>query len=331
MIIKGINDISTTHPYLIKYFNNIEDAYKYSICSAKRVDFKCLDCGNIINIPISQFSTDGLSCPKCGDGISYPNKFIFNILEQLKINFTIEKIFEWSHNKRYDFYMPKLKCIIEAHGEQHYKETTLGRSLKEEQENDKLKQQLALKNGIKHYIVLDCRKSELEWIKESVINSKLLALFNFVESDIDWLNCHELSLKNILKMVCNDYNNGNYNVEELSKKYKRHKSAIVKYLKKGNLFNWCNYDSELEVLKTRDNLNHDGNEVLIVETNELFPSISELSRQSLSKYGVKFSAGSICNHIKSGKKYKGFTFVYTGNVIKYNQVKEVINVEEKCG
>lgn len=317
LIIKGINDIATTHPHLIKYFLNIEDAYKYSYSSDKKVKIKCLNCGNINTVRIADLSKGEFGCSKCSDGISYPNKFVFNLLEQLDILFETEKTFDWSNNKRYDFYIPSLKCIIEAHGEQHYKETTLGRTLAEEQENDKLKQQLALENDIEHYIALDCRRSELEWIKESVINSELPTLFNFNKKDINWVKCHEISLKNIVKIICDDYKSGNYTTYDLSIKYKKHKSTIVKYLVKGTKLKWCDYNSELELLKTRSNLNHDGKEILVVETNTIFPSLSELCRQSLKVYGVKFNAGSVSRYVDTDNKYKGFTFKYTGNITKY--------------
>ena len=37
MVIKGINDVATTHPNVIKYFANIEEAYKYSHGSNKLI------------------------------------------------------------------------------------------------------------------------------------------------------------------------------------------------------------------------------------------------------------------------------------------------------
>ena len=60
---------------------------------------------------------------------------------QLGINFEKEKDFEWSNNKRYDFYVKEKSCIIETHGLQHYKYTGLKRSLKEEQENEEEQEQ----------------------------------------------------------------------------------------------------------------------------------------------------------------------------------------------
>ena len=53
----------------------------------------------------------------------------------------------------YDFYIPELEAIIEVHGSQHYGqgfEKVGGRTLEEEQINDRLKEDLAKQNGIKH-------------------------------------------------------------------------------------------------------------------------------------------------------------------------------------
>ncbi len=44
-VVRGINDIATTHPYLTKYFVNIEDIYKYSYSSNKKILMMCPDCG----------------------------------------------------------------------------------------------------------------------------------------------------------------------------------------------------------------------------------------------------------------------------------------------
>ena len=48
-----------------------------------------------------------------------------------------------------------------------------GRTLEEEQENDELKKSLAIKNGIKDYLVIDCRESEMEFIKSNILKSQL--------------------------------------------------------------------------------------------------------------------------------------------------------------
>ena len=43
------------------------------------------------------------------------------------------------HKLRFDFYLPKYNCVIETHGEQHYKDSTdfFKVSLDEQQKRDK--------------------------------------------------------------------------------------------------------------------------------------------------------------------------------------------------
>lgn len=184
IVTENFNDLWTLRPDLRKYFVYEEEAKKVTICSNKKIKVKCPICGEEKYMNIGHLTERGFSCPKCSDGISYSEKFLYNLLKNVNVVFKKEKTFDWSQNKRYDFYIPKLSCIIEVHGLQHYFYTGFSRSLEEEQENDKLKEQLAKENGIKHYIILDCRKSEMEWVKNSILNSQLNELFDL--SNINW-------------------------------------------------------------------------------------------------------------------------------------------------
>jgi hypothetical protein len=134
-IIKGINDISSTNPETLKFFVNINDVYKHSYGSDKEVECRCPNCDNKRFIKINVLCKEGFICPICGDGKSYPEKFIAELLKQLNVQFTKEKIFPWSRNiahinlklsgnKRYDFYFKfnDKKYITEANGRQHYEE-----------------------------------------------------------------------------------------------------------------------------------------------------------------------------------------------------------------
>lgn len=76
-IIKGSNDIYTTHNWMVKYFKNNEDAYKYSFGSNVKIQMICPHCGTEKMQKIYQLITHGFSCLQCGDGISKPQKIIF--------------------------------------------------------------------------------------------------------------------------------------------------------------------------------------------------------------------------------------------------------------
>ena len=265
VVVKGINDIATTHPWMIKYFINVEDSYNYTYSSRERINFKCPNCGFEKEMIISNLYRFKFSCPNCSDGVSYPEKFIYNLLKQLKENNQLKdfvwqytsKNNKWVDSYRYDFYFEKNnnKYIIEANGEQHYEYTGLKRTLEDEQNNDKNKMELAIKNGIKpeNYIVIDCRKSELDFIKNNIINSKLNDIFDL--SSVDSIKIGRDSEKSLVKEVC-DYwkiyrniNNKNISSITLSKLFKLNSTTIVKYLKTGTKLGWCNYDSKEEQLR----------------------------------------------------------------------------------
>ena len=265
-VVKGINDISTTNPCMLPYFVNIEDAYTHTCNSDDKVLVKCLDCGHEKLMRIANLHKRGFSCPKCSDKLSYCEKFVFNLLDILKQNKQLEdyiyqytKLNEtWVDSYRYDFYfeLNKEKYIIETHGEQHYKENkNFNSTLKEIQQNDKNKYDLAISNGIKpnNYIVIDCRKNDLKWLKSNIINSRLNEIFNL--EIIDFVKISRLSQKNKIKEVCdywyvhNNLNNKGLTTTNLSEIFKVDRNTIRNWLKLGVELNWCNYNAKEESSK----------------------------------------------------------------------------------
>lgn len=256
IVVSGINDVATTRPDLVKYFKNISDAKLYTKGSDKVVKFSCPICGFEKSMKVNDLSNQGFGCSMCSDGVSYPNKFVQYFLFCIGADFVVEKKFRWSNNRRYDIYIPSLNCIIENNGKQHYDlafgDTIDGaRKVKDEQINDKLKRDLALSNGIKHYVVLDCRKSRLDWIKNSIMNSELPNLLNFKEEDIDWKKCGECAANNILKEVCETFNKGNKTIQDIADEFKIHYSTARGYLKTGKRLGICDYDGKYNQIKIK--------------------------------------------------------------------------------
>ena len=253
-VLKGSNDIATTDPWMCDYIINEEDWYKYNSGSNASVKMKCIDCGNIKEYKISYLKRYRKLPCECSDNIPYTEKFMFDVLKQLNINLIFQlskKHLKWCKNYKYDFYfkLDNEEYIVETHGKQHYINSRRGRSLKEEQENDKYKYELAISNGIKpeNYIVIDCRKSESEWIKNSILNSRLNDIFNL--NNINWIECEEYALKNIVKEVC-DYYNKDYSIEEIEDITKISKQAIYNHLRKGAKIGICKY----KIRKRKGNL-----------------------------------------------------------------------------
>jgi transposase len=275
----GLNDMWTTNPSLAKLLANPEDGYKYMQNSNLKVNWKCPECGNVIkNKQPSQINVSGISCHKCSDKISYPEKITYNFLSQLNVEFETQKVFYWSDNKRYDFYVSNLDLIIEVHGKQHYEESKRGRSLEEEQENDRLKEKLARENGIDKYIVIDCRKSEIDFIKNNIVKSELIKYFDL--NKVEWLKCHEYSCKTLVKTVCEMWNDGLESTSLIGEKIHLNKGAVSNYLKRGSLLGWCDYS--VEKVKEMQLLNlHQKRKrrVVCLNTNEIFNSIQEASQK----------------------------------------------------
>jgi ribosomal protein S27E len=284
--------IVETHPHLIKHFVNEEDAYKYSVGSGKKILMKCPDCKFEKEVMIRTIAKYGFSCPKCSDHISFCEKFLCNIFQQLNIKFIKElsqTTFKWCDKYRYDFYIPELNCIIETHGEQHYKESKGNwGSLQEIQENDKLKYKLALDNRIKYYIVLNCCKSNLDWIKNNIMQSELPMLLNFKKEDINWLMCYEYSCGSLIKKTCDLWNEGLTNTKEIGDKLNFTRSTAINYLKKGVELGWCDYDSKEEMKKNGRKINQIFvKSVICLNTNKIFTSIKEAAEY----YNMKNSSG----------------------------------------
>lgn len=320
----GVNTIWDTDRWMVDLGVSEEEAKRYSKgSSCKKITVKCPDCGRNKKMRIADiYSNKSISC-SCGDGKSYPEKFMFNLLEQLNIDFEIEYSPSWIKPKRYDFYIKGVSCIIETHGEQHYKQTSRKgkrvRTLQEEQINDKYKRETALNNGIKHYIELNCRESNLEYIKNSVLNSELNDLYDL--SNINWVSCAEFANKNIVKEVCDYWNNKREDetTGDLMKEFNLGRFAITTYLKKGTKLGWCNYNPKEESLKGGKKSSDFIRKILskkveIFKDNKslgVFKSSSELARQSEILFEVKLSQGCISSVCRGERKsHKGFTFKY---------------------
>lgn len=254
-VLRGFNDLWTTNPEIAKMLKNPEDGYKYTSNSNVKLEWECADCGYCFELSPNKMTKRINMCTVCGDGESYPEKFLSSLLNQFCIYFKKEKLFDWSDNKRYDFYLPEYSCIIETHGKQHYTTSDFsylsGKTYLEEQYNDEDKMFYAKEYGkIENYIVLDCRKSELHWIKHSVLESGLLEILEIIPDTIDWDECHEFALSNVTKNVCEAYEQ-NKNINVLCEMFNLSRNAIRDKLKQGSKFGWCTYDPKEAIANAR--------------------------------------------------------------------------------
>lgn len=317
-VVPEINSIWAKAPWMIDLGVSEEDALANTCCSHDKITVKCPNCSKQKNIVINSiYNLRSIGCT-CGDGRSYPEKFMISMLTQLDLEFETEHSPKWAGRKRYDFYMSSSNMIIETHGRQHYEDggrnSKFNKSLKEEQENDRIKAELAKENGIDDYVVIDCRKSDMEYIKQNILKSKLNNKFDL--SRIDWNKCEEFALSNLVKEICDYWNNKEEweTTKDLARNvFGLSTNTINKHLKKGAKLGWTNYDPRAEAKKGSFKAGKsNGKPIEIFKNGEslgVFESCSELSRQSEGLFGVKLNNGnisSVCNG--RYEQYKGFTF-----------------------
>lgn len=249
-VLEGFNDIATTHSQYILYFVNIKDAYTHTHSSRVKVELKCPDCGNTKTMKIDTLTRQGFSCGICSDGLSYSEKMMALILTKLNIDFIKQLSYDNGEHK-YDFYLPKHSTILETHGIQHYKQSRRGRSLEEEQKNDKYKRELAISNGIlnENYHEVDCRYGTLEWCRPNIER----ALGNYVDISVlteeDWKQADIQAQKSLKVEVCKYWNENKRGGNELSavrlsEVWNIPQSTIWNYLNWGKESGLCTYDGK---------------------------------------------------------------------------------------
>lgn len=197
----------------------------------------------------------------CGDGFSYPEKFIYFILKQLGVEFKIQYspdyLVRLENNKRSrkysDFYLPDYNLVIEADGGMNHKGGKVHghskKTLEEYIEVDKWKDEQHKLHGVKT-IRIDCKESNLEYIKENILNSELIKLFDLTK--IDFIQVELYSIKNNkIKEACElKNNNSDLTTTNIAKILDIDKTTVIKYLKIGNKYDWCNYDPKEEMRKS---------------------------------------------------------------------------------
>ena len=319
-ILEDYNDIPTTAPWMIPYFQGgYEEAKLYTKNSGKRITPICPDCGRIKDKSMSIstiYNSSSIGC-SCSDKISYPNKFSYSLLDQLNkiYNFDyLEREYspEWIGRKSYDNYFiyNGEEYILEMDGEFHFKDNYMSGQTKEESKLiDDYKDKLAKEHSIKA-IRINCyyrHNDRFLWVKQNIINSYLSNLFDL--NVIDWNKCNEYACSNLIKEICNYWKEGIHSTNDIAKITKLNRSTVIIYLTFGSGV-WCDYNAKEEKIKaSRKSGKKNGKPVLCIETGQIFESASDCARQSEKVFGVKISQGGVLNACKKDTKNKtGYTF-----------------------
>ena len=257
VVVQGINDIPTTSPWMVKYFQGGEEEAKlYTSSSNKKIYPKCPDCEAISDKPISINNINknkGFGCV-CKDGVSYPNKFSYYVFKQINDQYQIyqrEFCPDWSGLYSYDNYFILLdgtQIIVEMDG-------LLGHGLKEwkssgidiEGKNrDLIKDELAKAHDIVT-IRINSVNSDKNFLRENLCKY-LGKYFNF--SNVDWDYADTMSHKNLVKMVCQYYEAHKFSqLNDIGVIFGIRACTVLKYLKIGKRYGWCTHKSKSEIKK----------------------------------------------------------------------------------
>ena len=310
--------------------NNLtfDDCYNIACHSNKYFYFKCLDCDTISDrkYKLNQITKYRYSCKICDDGLSIPEKIINNIFRQLNIEIKHQlsrNDLNWCNTYLYDFYINSLNMIIETHGLQHYEECSLTKkTLKEEQMNDLFKYKCA-KSHVDNYIVIDCRYSTLEQLKENIIK-ELGEYFDL--SNIDWELAWEKSQSSLCVEAWELWDSGIHSTVEIGKILNLNYTTILKYLKNGAKCNKCSYTKKearrVEDLKRSGKNNYLARKVICITTDKIFDTVTEGAKY----YNVKSAShiSSCCKgRYKSAGKLEDGTkliWMYYEDYLKINKI-----------
>ncbi len=321
-IVIGVNDLWSTHEFIAKQLKNPEDGYKTSYGKNKKMDWICPFCKQeakgLIPAQVLNAINSYVPCKCCSDGYSFPNKFFYNLLKKTGVLFIPEKTFLWGGLCRYDFYIPEFEMIVELHGAQHY-----DKRFPEIAQNDVYKRDLALSNNIKHYIEIDCRRSNARFIFDN-LNKNLSDFFDFSGIDIDEIAM--LAQKKISEIVLEVLEKNGYDVGITANQMSIHRATVSGYLntaiRAGKLSEQYVRESQKQN-KIKFHYQKEAKPIRNIDTGEVFGSNRQVE-EYLNCKGEKFSPGSL----KQGIDRKGTSYGYHWEHVsrlEFNETKKANN------
>lgn len=303
-VIRGVSDLCTTDPDIANLLLNKDDGVFVKRNSAKVLDFVCPNCNRVISKKVANVTSRGkLVCPACSDHISYPNKFIYHLLSKLGVDFDPEFIIV-GYPYRYDYHFSHLgiEYLIEMDGGMGHGNVDIFGSSKEDQiARDNDKDIIAIKHGYS-LIRIDCKykANRFEYVKNSVINSKLSDLFDL--SVLDMQEIDRLSMTSVIPEIAKAWNSGIHSYYKLKDIFKYNRPAIRRYLKMACIagiipMEYADVLKEIRIASNRHLQITKGTPVKCLTTGEEFVSIAEAQR--------KYQIGNLHEHLHKKRKYCG--------------------------
>ena len=261
IVVEGVNDLATNRPEIAIEWHptKIGDLKPTRVTckSNKKVWWLCLDCGYEWEATIATRTSYDTSCSRCGDGISRPNKVMALVVEALGLNYELEYVVEGYSQYRFDIYLPDYKQAMENDGGQHY--AYLDDKLKDKKIwNNKTgmeihyidlgKESVLMNEGL-GLIVVDCRESNIDYIRNSVENHPFFQQFDL--SNINWEEIDIQTQKSKKIEVCRYWKeqkevNKDLTPSIVAEIFNIDKTTIVRWLTWGNESGLCTYSGEDE-------------------------------------------------------------------------------------
>lgn len=312
IVLEGFNDLFSKAPDIARHYSE-EFAKTHTCKSSIKGKAKCPNCGFEKKISPNTINRQGFGCTVCGDGISYPNKFVRNFLLQLPIeNVRFEYSPKWVGKRFYDNYFEYQgrKYIVEVDGglghsgKAYHNEVNLTTILRD---NEKLN--LAIQHGIE-VIRIDAKISDADYILNNIKNSRLNELFDL--SSIDWHKCNVMANKSLLYEVCREYHpNKEMTIQEVADKFGISVSCATVYLRRGAKLGFGEYD--IKEVRKRGRLyssKRQGRKVRVYDKNDVeigvFESVKLCGIKLSEIYQMDFKLNSMNSSILANRRYKGF-------------------------
>lgn len=173
-----------------------------------KADFYCQQCGKIVRQKSIKnvHKRRQVPCPYCVNSVSYPERYVMTLLEQMQVSFVHQYTVRFTQNGRnthykYDFYDRERGLVIETHGQQHYEPGTFerigGHTLEEIQRIDAEKARYATQVLRLNYVELDCRRSDPNWIRREAV--KKLSFYPL--DTVDWEAVRQSANKSVVLQI----------------------------------------------------------------------------------------------------------------------------------
>lgn len=296
--------------WMIEYFiGGYEEAKLYTPQSSKTIEMVCPICKRTKSNKICNlYHRKTIGC-SCNSGISRLEKVISEVLFLNDIEYIKEYKLEGYPNKRYDFFLPKLNVIIEAHGGQHYKvgRNSVWDNLNTIKENDKLKYDMAINRGFNYnetYFVIECPNDKVEEIYPQLHSLPFVSL-----SQEEFRECLISSTKDQLKDI-KEYleTKPQATKNELCKHFGIGKEKLGALLRRGIREGIIVYDTS-----QYERLNTPGRKVYVYKDEKLvfeFDSVSHCLRYMTEHYNFPHKSSYMRKLCLENRSYKEFSFSF---------------------